>query len=391
MATTGAGLLARMGMRVPIIQAPMAGVSTPQLAAAVSNAGGLGSLGLGASSASAARQTILDTQKLLRPGRPLGVNLFVHPSPLSLSSTDQARRQEEEEKEKRWMERFAPVFKAYDVDGPTTLRTIYKSFLDDGEPPAGQEGGGGGGGGEMLAVLLETKPTVISFHFGLPSASVIRKLKASGAVLLATATNVREAEDIADAGLEGIVAQGWEAGGHRGMFDTTAEDERLDTIALVRLVRDSQRQRDTSLPIIAAGGIMDGRGVQEALSEGCIAAQLGTAFVGCPESAADKGYRQTLFDQDRASRTTMVDCISGRPARALANKFTQVQEEAARENAVPEYPRAYDLAKALHAAAKAKGEWGYGAYWAGQGATRARKMGAEELMDALVREWKEAQ
>ena len=388
MATTGAGLLARMGMRVPIIQAPMAGVSTPQLAAAVSNAGGLGSLGLGASSPSAARQTILDTQKLLLPGRPLGVNLFVHPSPpsLSRSSADQARQ---EEKEKRWMERFAPVFKAYDVDAPTTLRTIYKSFLDDGEP-AGQEGGGGGGG-EMFAVLLETKPTVISFHFGLPSASVIRKLKASGAVLLTTATNVREAEDIADAGLDGIVAQGWEAGGHRGMFDTAAEDERLDTIALVRLIRDSQRKRGTSLPIIAAGGIMDGRGVQEVLSQGCIAAQLGTAFVGCPESAADEGYRQTLFDQDRASRTTMVDCISGRPARAMANKFTEVQEEAARENAVPEYPRAYDLAKALHAAAKAKGEWGYGAYWAGQGATRARKMGAEELMDTLVREWKEAQ
>ena len=171
------------------------------------------------------------------------------------------------------------------------------------------------------------------------------------------------------------MAQGYEAGGHRGMFDPSAPDDRLGTFALTRLLATT-----STLPVIAAGGIMDGAGIRAALNLGAIAAQLGTAFVACPESSADAAYRAAL-SSDAAHHTTMTTAISGRPARGLANRFTAWGADTTAQ--APDYPIAYDAGKALNAAAKAAGETGFGAQWAGQGAPLHRPMPAADLLALL--------
>ncbi len=228
----------------------------------------------------------------------------------------------------------------------------------------------------MLAMLLEERPKVVSFHFGIPAAQRIAALREAGIVLLATATNLSEAKIIAGAGIDGVVAQGFEAGGHRGVFDPEAPDDCLGTLALTRLL-----VRALDIPVIAAGGIMDGAGIAACLLLGASAAQLGTAFVGCLESAADAGYRAALFSA-ASEHTAMTRAISGRPARCLANKFTALGAEV-EGGAIPDYPIAYDAGKALNAAAKTAGEAGFGAQWAGQGAPLARKMPAAMLVAEL--------
>ncbi len=213
----------------------------------------------------------------------------------------------------------------------------------------------------------------------MPARDRIKALRAAGIVLLATATNLEEGKVLAAAGIDAVVAQGYEAGGHRGVFDSDGADDRLGTVALTRLLVSK-----LDLPVIAAGGIMDGAGIAATLMLGAVAAQLGTAFVACPESSADAGYRAALLGPT-AEHTVMTRAISGRPARCLANRFTALGEGAPR-GAIPEYPIAYDAGKALHAAAKAGGEFGYGAQWAGQGAPLARALPAAELVACLRRE-----
>jgi nitronate monooxygenase len=204
-------------------------------------------------------------------------------------------------------------------------------------------------------------------------------LKEAGILLFASATSLAEARQGVEAGVDAIVAQGYEAGGHRGVFDQHGRDDRLGIMALTRILA-----REIDLPVIAAGGIMDGAGIAAALGLGAAAAQLGTAFIGASESLADEGYRAALFS-DAAHHTTMTAAISGRPARCLANRFTAFS--AAVDPAdIPAYPITYDLGKALHAAAKARGEFGFGAQWAGQGAPLARAMPAADLVGTLAAE-----
>ncbi|MGI4880772.1 MAG: NAD(P)H-dependent flavin oxidoreductase [Janthinobacterium lividum] len=349
-------LINRLALSVPIVQAPMAGVSTPVLAAAVSNEGALGSIGVGATDVAGARAMIAELRA--RTSRPFNVNLFVHGTP----QADVAR-------EAAWLASLAPVFAAFGAKPPAALRTIYRSFADDPH---------------MLMLLLETKPRVISFHFGLPPAETLSALRDAGILLLATATNLGEARRIEAAGIDGIVAQGIEAGGHRGVFDPAEPDNALGTVALTRLL-----VRETSLPVIAAGGIMDGAGIAAALDLGAVAAQLGTAFIACPESAADDAYRLALTGPG-AYHTVLTSLISGRPARALANRFTALAAQLA-GRVPPDYPMAYDAGKALHAAAKLHGEHGFGAQWAGQGAPLARALPAAELVALLRRELHDCQ
>ena len=337
-----------LGLAVPLIQAPMAGVSTPALAAAVSEAGALGSLGVGATDISSARAMIAETRG--RTDRAFNVNLFVH----GPASADPMREAE-------WLDWLRPLFAEYGAEAPKALREIYRSFADDAD---------------MLAMLVETAPPVVSFHFGLPPAEALSALRERGILLLATATSLNEARAIEAAGIDVIVAQGIEAGGHRGVFDPAAPDDALSTMALTRLL-----VRSTGLPVVAAGGIMDGAGIAAALDLGAVAAQLGTAFVACPESAADHAYRAALTGPG-AYHTTLTSLISGRPARSLANRFTALAQKLA-DRLPPDYPIAYDAGKALHAAAKAQDEHGFGAQWAGQGAPLARAMPAAQLVDAL--------
>lgn len=353
--TDNRALLHLLGIDKPIIQAPMAGVSTPAMAAAVSNAGGLGSLGVGAMNAEGARKVIRETRALT--GKPFNINVFCHQP----AQADAAREQQ-------WLNWLAPHFEKYGAMPPAKLSEIYTSFAAD---PA------------MLAVFLEEKPPIVSFHFGLPSANVIAELKTAGIKLLASATNLEEAAQVEEAGVDAIVAQGIEAGGHRGVFDPEAYDDGLGTFALTRLLVSRCR-----LPVIASGGIMDGAGIAAALALGAQAAQLGTAFVTCPESSIDDGYRRAMLGE-AARRTTFTAAISGRTARSMANRFTALGANA-RSPEPPPYPIAYDAGKALHAAAKAKGEFGYGAQWAGQAAALARSLPAAELVAQLERELKES-
>jgi len=341
----------RLGIALPIIQAPMASVATPALAAAVSNAGALGSLGLGASTVEQARKLIEETHSLTR--RPFNVNVFCH----APAARDEAR-------EAAWVAHLAPLFAQAGIAPPVALDEIYTTFLEDDA---------------LFRLLIELRPAVISFHFGLPSIDRIRAFHEAGMTLLATATDLREAQRIEAAGIDAIVAQGIEAGGHRGVFDPDAVDEQLSTAVLVRLL-----VKRTNLPVIAAGGIMDGQGIKAALDLGAAAAQLGTAFVPCPESAASASYRANLLGE-RAAATRLTRVLSGRPARGIVNGLISFGE--AKGSPVPAaYPVAYDAAKQLNAAAAKLGNHEFAAQWAGQGAPLSRELPAAQLVQTLVDE-----
>jgi nitronate monooxygenase len=344
-------LLERLGIELPILQAPMAGVDTPALAAAVSNAGGLGALGLGATDAGDARAKIAEVRAAT--SRPFNVNVFVH-----------APARPDPEREADWLAGLTPAFRAYGAEPPAALKTIYRSFNEDDA---------------MLAALVETAPPVVSFHFGLPDVARVAALRETGAFLIASVTSLAEGRAAEAAGMDAVVAQGYEAGGHRGVFDPAGPDDELGTLPLTGLLAEC-----LTVPVIAAGGIMDGAGIAAALALGAAAAQLGTAFVACTESAASAAHRTALL-RGEAVHTVMTASISGRPARCIRNRFTALADELG-ELRPPDYPIAYDAGKALNAAAAARGEYGYGAQWAGQGAPLARALPARELVEALARE-----
>ncbi len=342
----------RLGIQHPIIQAPMVGVSTPALAAAVSNAGGLGSIGLGASTPAQARALLAQTRALT--DKPLNLNLFCHRP----AEADLAR-------EAAWLEHLRPLFAEFDAQPPTQITEIYRSFLADPE---------------MLEFLIEARPAVVSFHFGLPLQDWIDRLKAAGIRLLATATCLAEGRAIEAAGLDAIVAQGYEAGGHRGVFEPE-KDARIGTFALVRTL-----VKGTGLPVIAAGGIMDGQGMRAVFELGAQAVQMGTAFIGADESSANAAFKAALRGE-RGERTEVTAAISGRAARGMVNRlFTDVGSATA--PALPDYPITYDAAKALTAAAAAKGNSDFAVQWAGQGAPLAREMPAAELVATLMAEFR---
>ncbi len=340
---------------LPIIQAPMAGVSTPALAAAVSNAGGLGSLGVGASTAEAVHLMIEETYSLT--DKPFNVNVFCHSSDRRDASRD-----------RMWLDYLAPYFEEFGVEEPKFLNEIYKSFLDDDN---------------VFREILSLKPAYVSFHFGLPSADQLSALRDAGIKTLATATSLEEAAQIEAAGIDGIIAQGIEAGGHRGMFDPDMPDECLSTAVLVRLL-----VRKTRLPVIAAGGIMDGYGIKAALDLGAIAAQLGTAFILCPESAANTHYR-TILKSSRASMTRLTSVFSGRPARGIVNRLISESEKAGKP-VTADYPFAYDAAKQLNSIAAKHDNFEFAACWAGQGVALARELPAAELVRLLAKELNKA-
>ena len=344
-------LLSLLAIDCPILQAPMAGTATPAMAAEVSNAGALGSIGVGATNAEGARAMIAEFRQ--RSARSLNVNVFCH-----------APARADTEREARWIERLRPEFARLDAAPPATLGEHYRTFLDDDA---------------LLAALVAERPKVVSFHLGLPRAASVEALRAAGIVLIASATSVAEAHAVVAAGMHAVVAQGYEAGGHRGIFDPDGQDDRLGTVALVRVLA-----RELRVPVIAAGGVMDGAGIAAMLRLGASAAQLGTAFIACDESNADAAYRAALASE-ASHHTVMTRAISGRPARCLANRFTAFAKDVA-DRDVPDYPIAYDAGKALHAAGKAKGESGYGAQWAGQGAPLARALPAATLIAKLREE-----
>lgn len=345
--------LADLGLRLPIIQAPMAGVSTVALAAAVSNAGALGSLGLGNATVEQARTQIQQLKKTT--AHPFNINFFCHQPPVVDAVLEQA-----------WLQMLNPYFAEFSAVPPAAIQVMNQSFI---------------GNQAMLEMLLEERPAVVSFHFGLPAQAVIEQLKAAGIRLFGCATCLAEAQTIEAAGLDAIIAQGYEAGGHRGVFDP-ATDLQLGLFSLLAVL-----SRNCSLPIIAAGGIMDGAAIASVLQMGASAAQLGSAFVVCPESAATAAYRADL-DSSKALRTAVTTVISGRPARGIMNRMhTDIAQQPVH---TPGYPVTYSAAKALHAAASVQGCHDFAAHWAGQSAAFARVMPAGQLVSVLANELSQA-
>ncbi|WBU52750.1 nitronate monooxygenase family protein [Paracoccus sp. SCSIO 75233] len=334
-------LFERIGISVPVVQAPMAGITTPALAAAVANAGGLGSLGVAAMDATRAGEEVRQTRAMT--SAPINVNVFCHRPP-----------QRDDAKEQAWLDALAPDFARFGAAPPERLTDGYRPFADDPD---------------MLRMLIEEKPGVVSFHFGLPDPAMIAALRGSGAVLLGSATCLADALKIRDAGLDGIVAQGWQAGGHRGVFDEGSPDDRLETLDLLAALKD------LGLPLIAAGGIMTREDVRAVLDAGAIAAQCGTVFLVAEEAGTSAPHRAGLT----SGRTRMTRAISGRPARGLENIISSRDDSAA-----PDYPLPYSALKALHGVALKAGESGYGPFWAGTGCAQAKPGTAAEILARLA-------
>ena len=344
-------LLEMLGIEHPIIQAPMSGVATPELAAAVSNAGALGSLGCGSLPAAAVRNQVAATRRATN--RSLNINFFAHPEPVLDAEAAATMRSR--------LRRYYDELGLGPVPEPAELLRAFDR--------------------ERLELMLELRPRVVSFHFGFPDAEAVRQLKTAGCVLLSSATTVAEARRLEAEGVDAIIAQGAEAGGHRGTFTDAPGAGAVGTLALVPQVADAVR-----VPVIAAGGIFDGRGIAAAFALGACGVQIGTAFLACPEAAVPPSYRAALRDaSDEATQVTRV--FTGRPARVLRNRFAAEMHADGGEAGALAFPLQASLTMPL-------GRSPDGAIvrpdflpmWAGQGAPMQREMAAAALVERLVAE-----
>jgi nitronate monooxygenase len=344
---SGNGLLKLPGIEYPIIQGPMGGgPSTPELVAAVSNAGGLGSLG----AAYLTPEQITDAIRRIRTlsSRPFNVNLFAG----------------------GWSTR-------QDFDAEPMLTLLSEVHEKLGLPKPAAPTPAPDPFPAQFEAVLDARPPIFSFTFGIPDRDAMSRLKARGIIILGTATTVEEARRLEHAGVDAIVAQGAEAGAHRGTFVDSFESSMSPTLDLVRATASA-----VSLPVIATGGLMDGRDIVAALNAGAAAAQLGTAFLACPESGASEVYKQAILTA-KEDTTVMTRAFSGRPARGLRNAFMASVD--GREPILP-YPLQNALTRPMRTAAAQQGLPDYLSLWAGQGVARARAMPAGELVACLVRE-----
>jgi nitronate monooxygenase len=341
-------VLNRLGLQNPVIQGPMGGgASTPELVAAVSNAGGLGSLGAAYLKPDEITATIRRIKLLT--SKPFAVNLFAGGYG---EKTDPDPRP--------MLDVLAEIHEALGL--PTPILPQLPS-----DPFAAQ-----------LEAVLDEDPPIFSFTFGIPDADAMARLKARRVTILGTATTVEEARMLAEAGVDAIVAQGAEAGAHRGTFAGSFEASMIPTHDLVYGIRSA-----VTLPVIASGGIMDGRDLAGALRQGASAASLGTAFLTCPESGAPEAHKQAILAA-RKDTTVITRAFSGRPARGLPNTF--INKLAGKEGIILSYPRQNILTRAMRTAAAKLGDSGFLSLWAGTGVARARALPAGELVTRLLEE-----
>lgn len=338
-----------LGVEHPVIQAPMAGVSTPSMAAAVSNAGGLGSLAC----ALMTPQEIRDAARSVAraTSKPVNFNFFVHPEPDVAGFDPEPMRD--------------------------ALRPLYARFGLGEVPPLPAPAPGFGDA--MLDALLESAPRVVSFHFGLPPAYAVTALKSAGAALIGNATSLDEARALESAGFDAIIAQGAEAGGHRGAFlgDIAAND--MGTMALTPLITDAVKT-----PVIAAGGIFDGRGVAAAFMLGASGAQIGSAFLRSTESAASPAHQQALVSA-REDDTRFTRAFTGRIARSLRNPLTEALSTV--ESSAAPFPLQRFWTAPLAAAAAAQDAGAdFQPLWSGQAGFRAHKAPSAEIFRAICEE-----
>jgi nitronate monooxygenase len=341
-------LIELLGITHPIIQAPMAGSTTPELAAAVANAGGLGSLGMATCSTEKMRDDLEETRALTN--RAVNVNFFVHDEPDTSGDASPAMRAH-----------LAGYYAKLGLGEVAGAAAPFTSFDD-----------------ERLEIVLAHPPRVVSFHFGLPGAAVLRRVKESGATVLSSATTPEEARILEAGGADAIIAQGYEAGGHRGTFAVPFEAGEIGTMALVPQVVDA-----VSIPVIAAGGIADGRGIAAAFALGASGVQMGTAFLDTPEAATDALSRGVMREAS-AGDTRITRSHSGRPARGVENRL--MRETAAITAGAAPFPAQYGLTGPLSAASRKQGSPDFVATWSGQAVAMNRQMPAAELLETLVAE-----
>jgi nitronate monooxygenase len=340
-------LLNRLGIEHPVIQAPMGGgPSTPELVAAVSNAGGLGSLAAAYLTPGQITEAIQRIKSLTN--KPFQVNLFA--GGYESTQTDP----------KGMLAVMAEIHEALALPVP-----VLPELPPDPFPS------------QFEAVLAADAP-IFSFTFGIPSADAMARLKARHIFTIGTATTVAEAHLLAEAGVDAILAQGAEAGAHRGTFAGPFEAAMIPTFQLVPSIRNV-----VWLPVIASGGIMDGREISQALRLGASAAALGTAFLACPESGASETYKRAILSA-RMDTTVITKAFSGRPARGLANAF--IDKMAGKENMILPYPLQNLLTRSMRNAAAGRGDSGFLSLWAGTGVARARSLLAAVLVKRLVEE-----
>lgn len=341
-------LQALFGIAHPVLQAPMAGASTPAMAIAVANAGGLGALGCATMTAEQLRAAAAEVAA--GTSGPVNYNFFVHEEP-DLARHDHAAMREA----------LAPYYLEFGLGEPAAPKHGAPAFDDD-----------------MLEALLACRPKVASFHFGLPKPHVIHALKQAGVVLLGNATSVAEARALEAGGLDAIVAQGAEAGGHRGAFIGAAHENDMGTMALVPLVVDA-----VSIPVIAAGGIFDGRGVAASMMLGAAGAQVGSAFLRSPESVVSPLHKQALAETPDNS-TKLTRLFSGRAARSIRNRL--VREQAAHENDAAPFPTQRTIIAPLSKAAADRGSADFMQLWSGQAGVRAEALPSAQIYKRICDE-----
>ncbi|MBE2263860.1 MAG: nitronate monooxygenase [Burkholderiaceae bacterium] len=336
-----------LGIEVPLIQAPMAGVQASALAIAVSNAGALGSLPC----AMFSPQSLRDELALLASGtrNPFNVNFFCHTPP-----------QPDPALEARWRQALAPYYA--------------EAGLDISAVPAGA--GRVPFSAEAADLLHEFRPAVVSFHFGLPSPELLQRVKSWGARVLSSATTVAEARWLEAHGADAVIAQGLEAGGHRGMFLTDDISTQVGTLALLPQVVQAVR-----VPVIAAGGIADAAGVRAAMALGAAGVQVGTAYLCCPQASTSALHRAAL-QSEAARHTALTNVFTGRPARGIVNRI--IRELGGMSAAVPAFPLATAAIAPLRAHAEKSGNSDFSPLWSGQNASGCRDIDAAELTRELA-------
>ncbi len=342
-------LAERLGLDHPIIQAPMAGSTNAEIVVAVSRAGGLGSLGCAAFSPEETRAQV----EAVREGtsRPFNLNFFCHAAPGRAS-----------DRQDRWLARLDRYYAELGVD----------------RSEAGRGGGRAAFDEEACELVVEARPAVVSFHFGLPAAGLVERVKDAGCLVLCSATTVAEARWLEERGCDAVIAQGLEAGGHRGMFLTEDVDAQVGTMALVPQVVDA-----VEIPVIAAGGISDARGIVAALALGASAVQMGTAYLLCPEARISPLHREALLTA-HDDETTITNVFTGRPARGLRNRAVRELGPLAAD--APPFPLGVAAITPLRAKAEAEGSGDFSPLWSGQAASLCRPLPAGELTRVLAAE-----
>ena len=336
-----------LGVALPVIQAPMAGSQGSALAAAVSNAGGLGSLPC----------ALLSTDAMLRElaafdaisDKPLNVNFFCHALPTPDPERDAA-----------WRSAVASYYTEFGIDADSTAAGPSRLPF----------------GAEAAEALEALKPTVVSFHFGLPPAELLSRVKAWGSTILSSATTVEEACWLESQGVDAIIAQGLEAGGHRGIFLSDDLTSQVGTFALVRRI-----VRAVKVPVIAAGGIGDAQGVAAALALGAAGVQVGTAYLLCPEATTSAVHRAALKSA-AARHTALTNLFTGRPARGIMNRL--MRELGPMNTVAPAFPLATAAIAPLRAKAEGQGSGDFSPLWCGQNPDGCKEIPAAEVTRELA-------